>query len=86
MLAKRPIFVNNYKPVYWPDIGSLGFKAVMLEDNVITDKALKEMQDVIYNDKLNKEVAEYNFQLGKKYFSYDTLEEKLTELITIATK
>ena len=86
VLAKRPIFVNNYKPVYWPDIGSLGFKAVMLEDNVITDKALKEMQEVIYNDKLNKEIAEYNFQLGKKYFSYNTLEEKLTELISLATK
>jgi glycosyltransferase involved in cell wall biosynthesis len=85
VLAKRPIFVNNYKPVYWPDIGSKGFKAVMLEDNVITNKALKEMQEVIYNEKLNKEIAEFNYQLGKKHFSYDTLEEKLTELIKIAT-
>ena len=86
VLAKRPIFVNNYKPVYWPDIGSKGFKAVMLEDNVITNAALKEMQDVIYNTELNKEIAEYNYQLGKKYFSYDTLEEKLHELIDVATK
>lgn len=86
VLAKRPIFVNNYRPVYWPDIGSKGFKAVMLEDNVITDTALNEMQDVIYDTKLNQEVAEYNYQLGKKYFSYDTLEEKLSELIDIATK
>jgi mannosylglucosylglycerate synthase len=85
VLAKRPIFVNNYKPVYWPDIGSKGFKAVMLEDNVLTDTAIKEMHEVIYNEKLNKEVAEFNYQLGKKYFSYDTLEEKLTELISIAT-
>jgi len=85
VLAKRPIFVNNYKPVYWPDIGSKGFKAVMLEDNVITDKALAEMENVIYNDKLNREVAEYNFNLGKKYFSYKTLEEKLTELIKLTT-
>lgn len=85
VLAKRPIFVNNYKPVYWPDIGSKGFKTVMLEDNVITDKALKEMQEIIYNEDLNKEIAEYNFQLGKKYFSYDTLEEKLHELIELAT-
>jgi glycosyltransferase involved in cell wall biosynthesis len=86
VLAKRPIFVNNYEPVYWPDIGSKGFKAVMLENNVITEKALKEMQDVIYNEKLNKEIAEHNFALGKKYFSYDTLEEKLTELLRTATK
>lgn len=81
VLAKRPIFVNNYKPVYWPDIGSKGFKAVMLEDSVITDKALEEMREVIYNDKLNKEIGEYNYELGKKLFSYATLQEKLTELI-----
>jgi len=85
VLAKRPIFVNNYEPVYWPDIGSKGFKTVMLEDNVITDKALKEMQEIIYDKELNKEIAEFNFQLGKKYFSYDTLEEKLHELIQLAT-
>jgi glycosyltransferase involved in cell wall biosynthesis len=84
VLAKRPIFVNNYKPVYWPDIGSKGFKAVMLEDNLITDKALSEIKKTIYDDKLNKEIAEYNFNLGKKYFSYDTLEEKLIELIKLA--
>ncbi|MDY6799870.1 MAG: glycosyltransferase family 1 protein, partial [Bacteroidota bacterium] len=86
VLAKKPIFVNNYKPVYWPDIGSKGFKTVMLENNQITDKALKEMQEIIYNDQLNKEIGEYNFQLGKKYFSYDTLEEKLSKLIKLATK
>ncbi len=86
VLAKRPIFVNNYKPVYWPDIGSKGFKTVMLEDNVITDSALKEMQDIIFNEKLNREIAEYNFELGKKLFSYDTLEQKLTELIDLVTK
>jgi glycosyltransferase involved in cell wall biosynthesis len=81
VLARVPVFVNNYKPVYWPDIGSKGFKAVMLEDNVITGKALNEMQEVIYNEKLNKEIADYNYELGKKYFSYETLEEKLDELI-----
>jgi len=86
VLAKKPIFVNNYKPVYWPDIGSLGFKTVMLEDNKITDSALEEIKDIIYHDKRNKEIGEYNYQLGEKYFSYDTLEKKLTKLIDLATK
>jgi len=81
VLAKKPIFVNNYKPVYMPDIGSKGFKTVMLEDNELTEKAVEEMREIICNDKLNKEIGEYNFDLGKKHFSYDTLEEKLTELI-----
>ncbi len=86
VLAKRPVFVNNYKPVYWPDIGSKGFRAVMLEDSVITPEALEEMKLVIYDDKVNREVAEYNYALGKKLFSYDTLREKLEELISEALK
>jgi hypothetical protein len=57
----------------------------MLEDNILTDAAVKDMHEVIFNTKLNKEIAEYNYQLGKKYFSYDTLEEKLHELLKIAT-
>jgi glycosyltransferase involved in cell wall biosynthesis len=83
VLAKRPVFVNNYKPVYWPDIGSKGFKTVMLEDNNLTDEAIDKMQEIIYNDKLNMEISEFNYELGKKYFSYDTLQEKLEELIGV---
>ncbi len=85
ILAKRPIFVNNYKPVYWPDIGSKGFKAVMLEDNVLTDDAVEQMREVIFNEKLNREIAEFNYALGKKHFSYETLEQKMQELIDITT-
>jgi len=86
VLAKVPIFVNNYKPVYWPDIGSKGFKAVMLEDNILTDESVEEMKEVIFNEQLNREIAEHNYLLGKKFFSYDTLQEKLEELIEIAIK
>jgi len=85
VLAKKPIFVNNYEPVYMPDIGSKGFKTVMVEDNELTDEAVKDMAEIIYNENLAKEIAEYNFELGEKYFSYDTLRTKLEELIEKAT-
>jgi len=58
----------------------------MLEDNVINPGALEDIRQVIYNDKNNREVAEHNFNLGKKLFSYNTLEEKLGELIEKALK
>ena len=86
VLSKTAIFVNNYKPVYMPDIGSKGFKTVMLEDNILTDKSVADMKEIIYNEKLNKEIVEYNFNLGKKYFSYDTLQEKLEILLEKAKK
>jgi len=85
VLAKRPIFVNNYEPVYMPDIGSKGFKAVMIENGQLTDEAVKEISEVIYNPDQAREIAEYNFELGKKHFSFDTLRGKLEELIQLAT-
>ncbi|MBN1252221.1 MAG: glycosyltransferase family 4 protein [Bacteroidales bacterium] len=81
VLAKKPIFVNNYQPVYMPDIGSKGFKTVMLENSNLTDESVKNMAEIIYNPELNKEIGEYNWKLGKKYFSYDTLQEKIEEIL-----
>lgn len=80
VLAKKPIFVNNYKPVYMPDIGSKGFKTVMLEDNKLTEEKVSKMSEIIYNPQLAQEIGEYNFELGKKHFSYEVLEEKLNQL------
>jgi len=77
ILSKTPILVNNYKPVYWEDIGSKGFQTVMIEDNVLTDKAINQIDTVIHDKKLQKEIAEHNFNLGKLLFSYDVLREKL---------
>jgi glycosyltransferase involved in cell wall biosynthesis len=81
VLAKTPIFVNNYEPVYATDIGSKGFKTVMLTNNELTDEAVNDMKEIIYDEKLNKEVAEHNFELGKQHFSYAVLQEKLEELL-----
>ncbi len=80
VLGRTPIFVNNYKPVYWPDIGSKGFKTVMIEDSVLTDKAVAEIDKIIHNKKMQKEIAEYNFNLGKLLFSYEVLKDKLEML------
>ena len=77
IVARKPIFVNNYKPVYWPDIGSLGFKTVMLEENNLTDEAVTEVDRIVHNPTLQAEIAEHNFELGRKHFSFEVLEQKL---------
>mgnify|MGYP001823815089 CR=1 FL=1 len=82
VLAKKPIFVNNYKPVYMQDIGNKGFETVMIEDSHLTNEKIQQMSDIIYDPKRCKEIGEFNFELGKKHFSYDVLEEKLNALFT----
>lgn len=81
VLAKKPIFVNNYKPVYMPDIGSQGFQAVMLEDNVLTDEAVAEIDGIVHDEARCREIGEYNFQLGRLHFSYEVLELRLAALL-----
>ncbi len=77
VLAKKPIFVNNYRPVYWPEIGSKGFKTVMIEDGNLTDDAVQEIDKIIHDPEICKEQAEFNYNLGKKHFSLKELEKKL---------
>jgi glycosyltransferase involved in cell wall biosynthesis len=80
VLGKTPIFVNNYKPAYWPDIGSKGFKTVMIEDNKLTDKAITEIDKIMHDKNLQKEISEHNYNLGKLLFSFEVLREKLEVL------
>ena len=80
VLAKRPVFVNNYKPVFWPDIGSKGFKVVMLEENALTEEAVAEVDEILHDGDLRREIAEHNFKLGREHFSFDVLEGKLAAL------
>jgi glycosyltransferase involved in cell wall biosynthesis len=81
VLARRPVFVNNYKPVYWDDIGSKGFKTVMLEDNELTEDAVQEVDRILHHADLREEIAEHNFKLGREHFSYPVLERKLAGLL-----
>ncbi|KGL63662.1 glycosyltransferase [Polaribacter sp. Hel1_85] len=83
ILAKKPIFVNNYKPVYMQDIGNKGFETVMIEDGILTNESIQQMSDIIYNPKRCLEIGEYNFTIGKKFFSYEVLEEKLSSLFQL---
>jgi len=80
VLAKKPIFVNNYRPIYWEDIGSKGFQTVMTQGNQLTPEIIDNIKEVLYNKKLQREIGEYNFELGKKHFSFEVLENLLKKL------
>ena len=80
-LARRPIFVNNYEPVFWPDIGSKGFKLVMLENNELESDKVEEMKNIVYDTKLCKEIGDHNYEVAEEHFSYDVLRNKLQGII-----
>ncbi len=79
--ARVPIFVNNYRPVYWPDIGSKGFKTIQIEDNQLTDEAVDGIRAVLTDPGYRAEIVDFNFELGRQHFSYDVLAQHLEALL-----
>lgn len=80
VVARCPIFVNNYEPVYWPDIGSLGFDTVMIEGGNLTDEAVAAVAEVLHDDDRAERMVARNFELGRRHFSYQALEVLLGRL------
>ena len=81
LAARVPIFVNNYQPVYWPDIGSKGFKTVQIEGNELTDDAVNEIRSVLTDAQYRAHIANFNHDMGREHFSYDVLSRHLERLL-----
>jgi len=76
---RKPIFVNNYS-TFATDIKPKGFRAIIF-DGYITEETLKQAREVLLNPSICKEMTDYNYELGLKYFSFSVLKQKLRTLI-----
>jgi len=79
---KRPIAVNIYS-VYATDIKPKGFKVVELDD-YITDSSIRLTKQILANPEMARDLVEHNYRLGKDYYSYKLLRNKLSILISNA--
>ncbi len=73
VLARVPVFVNDYEPVYGPDIGSKGFRTVEITGGRLTDEAVEQARAVLADPALAARMVEHNFALGREHFSYGSL-------------
>lgn len=76
---KKLTVVNRY-PVYNADIKPLGFQFIEL-DGFVDEKAVQETHRLLNDQSQVREMAEKNYQLGKQYFSFQVLEEKLKQIL-----
>lgn len=76
---KLPIFINRY-PVYKTDIEPLGFETIAINESV-TENAVRRVDKILSGRTNPTSMVEKNFRLGKKHFSFETLEKKLKRLI-----
>ena len=80
---RKPVLVNRYS-IFITDIEPKGFKVVTM-DGFLTRKVLEQVRQVIADEAFRQEMVDYNYELGKAFFSYSVLRRKLRSLITVFT-
>lgn len=76
---RRPLVVNNYS-IFAIDIKPKGFRVIEF-DSYITDKTVAQTRQVLEHPELAREMADYNYQLARRYYSYALLERNLQKLM-----
>ena len=76
---RRPIIMEAYE-IFKCDIQPKGFKVLWFED-FISWEVVEDVQNILCNPELTIEWTERNYQLGRRYYSYQTLEKILVSLL-----
>ena len=76
---RKPIVVNNYA-IYDLDIRPKGFRTIEM-DHYMTSNTVRQAREVLANKELAEEMVEINYKLGRRYFSYEVLEQQLATLL-----
>jgi mannosylglucosylglycerate synthase len=77
---RRPILVNNYS-IFSIDIKPKGFQTIEF-DGYISDDTLNYARRVLTDPALAAEMAEHNFHLARRHYSYAVLERRLQTLLS----
>jgi mannosylglucosylglycerate synthase len=77
---RRPIVVNNYS-IYDLDIKPKGFRVINF-DGYITPDTVRQTRLVLEDRALAAEMADHNYRLGVRYYSYTMLQRHLQTLLT----
>jgi mannosylglucosylglycerate synthase len=76
---RRPVVVNRYA-VYVSDIEPKGFDAIAIDGFADADD-LARIKTVLADAGTRERMAERNFELGRRHFSYDVLAARLAHLV-----
>jgi glycosyltransferase involved in cell wall biosynthesis len=76
---RKPIVVNNYAS-YSYDIRPKGFLAAEMDEHP-TKALVKQTRDILENPEIAMQMAEHNYRLAERFFSYEILEHRLNGLL-----
>ena len=72
---RKPLLVNRYD-IFMRDIEPKGFQTITI-DGYVTNYTVNQVQKLLDDKELQKKMTDTNYDLGKKYYSYEVLRHKL---------
>jgi len=76
---RKPIVVNNYS-IFDIDIKPKGFQVIEF-DGYITDETVQKTQQVLEDPDQAQEMAEHNYRLARRHYSFSMLERRLQTIL-----
>ena len=76
---RRPIVMSTYE-IFRTDIQPKGFRVIGFED-FVSSETVAQVRQVLDDPSLAAEIAEHNYELGRRFYSFPTLERRLSLLI-----
>jgi glycosyltransferase involved in cell wall biosynthesis len=76
---KKPVLVNRYS-IFQQDIEPLAFDVVIME-NYITNGTVSTVRSLLENPSAVDLLAQRNFEIARKFFSYTLLEQRLRQVL-----
>lgn len=77
---KKPILVNNYS-IYLHDIKPKGFKVIEM-DEYLKEETVEGVIAVLKDKEKAKRMAEHNYKLARRFYSFENLKRKLRFILT----
>ncbi len=77
---KKPIVMSAYE-IFKCDIQPKGFKVIGFE-NFIGEDTVRQVQTLLNDPKQVTEMTEYNYELGRLYYSHHVLQTRLSSLVS----
>ncbi len=75
---KKPILVNRYS-IFQQDIEPVDFDVVLM-DNYVTPDTVESVRAILDTPEAVQMMGEKNFELGKRFFSFELLEQRLRQV------
>ena len=80
---RKPMLVNRYS-IFVADIEPKGAKVISM-DGYLTKDVVGKVQRIIEDRDYRDEMVDFNYEIGKAFFSYSVLRRKLRALVTNVT-